>query len=264
MSEENSKVEQDELDNVSPVISTDEDDSVTQTQSSNTTRKEPRNLTKLVIVASILALGIIALVIGYPEYHITKTQSALREHNLKLARKHVDSLRAFPFTNKAQINFLTARLERRRGDYDKMNQFLEEAQAAGFDPVMIQRERILAAAQTANLELAESRLPDLLNDPRGDEREICEAYIIGYLQFQQHDAALQLADAWQNDFPEDARPHFLEGVIQKSLFNHKLAEEAYRRALEIDPEYYQAAARHRRRITNIERYRTSDSIPEDG
>ena len=106
MSEENSKVEQDELDNVSPVISTDEDDSVTQTQSSNTTRKEPRNLTKLVIVASILALGIIALVIGYPEYHITKTQSALREHNLKLARKHVDSLRAFPFTNKAQINFL--------------------------------------------------------------------------------------------------------------------------------------------------------------
>ena len=241
MSEENSKVEQDELDNVSPVISTDEDDSVTQTQSSNTTRKEPRNLTKLVIVASILALGIIALVIGYPEYHITKTQSALREHNLKLARKHVDSLRAFPFTNKAQINFLTARLERRRGDYDKMNQFLEEAQAAGFDPVMIQRERILAAAQTANLELAESRLPDLLNDPRGDEREICEAYIIGYLQFQQHDAALQLADAWQNDFPEDARPHFLEGVIQKSLFNHKLAEEAYRRALEIDPEYYQAA-----------------------
>ena len=48
-------------------------------------------------------------------------------------------------------------------------------------------------------------------------------------------------EACQNDLPEDARPHFLEGVIQKSLFNHKLAEEAYRRALEIDPEYYQAA-----------------------
>ena len=201
----------------------------------------PRTFSKLVTIATVVALLIICVVVYYPEYHIENVQSALREHNLELAKKHVDKLQAFPFTNKAEVHFLTARLERRRGDYDQMNTFLEKAQVEGYDQIMIQRERILAAAQAANLEMAQPKLPELLNDPRGDEREICEAYIIGYLQFQQHDAALQLADAWQNDFPEDARPHFLEGVIQKSLFNHKQAEEAYRKALEIDPEYYQAA-----------------------
>ncbi|MBA62756.1 MAG: hypothetical protein CMJ76_10375 [Planctomycetaceae bacterium] len=203
--------------------------------------RAPRNLSKLVFISTVLALLIIAVVIWYPEHHISQVQAALREHNLEVAKQHVNKLQAFPLSNKAEVHFLTARLERRRGDYDQMNAFLEKAQAEGYDPVRIQRERILAAAQAANLELAQPKLPELLNDPRGDEREICEAYIIGYLQFQQHNAALQLADAWQNDFPEDARPHFLEGVIQKSLFNHKQAEEAYRRALEIDPEYYQAA-----------------------
>ncbi len=201
----------------------------------------PHNLSKLVVIGTTIALLIIGVVVFYPEYHIRNIQAALRDHNLELAKSHVDSLQAFPFTNKAEVHFLTARLERRRGDYDQMNAFLEQAQAEGYDAVMIQRERILAAAQAANLEMAQPKLAELLNDPRGDEREICEAYIIGFLQFQQHSAALQLVDAWQNDFPEDARPHFLEGVIEKSLFNHKEAEEAYRKALEIDPEYYQAA-----------------------
>jgi len=201
----------------------------------------PHNLSKLVVIGTTIALLIIGVVVFYPEYHISNIQTALRDHNLELAKSHVDSLQAFPFTNKAEVHFLTARLERRRGDYDQMNAFLEQAQAEGYDAVMIQRERILAAAQAANLEMAQPKLAELLNDPRGDEREICEAYIIGFLQFQQHSAALQLVDAWQNDFPEDARPHFLEGVIEKSLFNYKEAEEAYRKALEIDPEYYQAA-----------------------
>jgi len=201
----------------------------------------PHNLSKLVVIGTTIALLIIGVVVFYPEYHISNIQTALRDHNLELAKSHVDSLQAFPFTNKAEAHFLTARLERRRGDYDQMNAFLEQAQAEGYDAVMIQRERILAAAQAANLEMAQPKLAELLNDPRGDEREICEAYIIGFLQFQQHSAALQLVDAWQNDFPEDARPHFLEGVIEKSLFNYKEAEEAYRKALEVDPEYYQAA-----------------------
>jgi len=201
----------------------------------------PHNLSKLVVIGTTIALLIIGVVVFYPEYHISNIQTALRDHNLELAKSHVDSLQAFPFTNKAEVHFLTARLERRRGDYDQMNAFLEQAQAEGYDAVMIQRERILAAAQAANLEMAQPKLAELLNDPRGDEREICEAYIIGFLQFQQHSAALQLVDAWQNDFPEDARPHFLEGVIEKSLFNYKEAEEAYRKALEVDPEYYQAA-----------------------
>ena len=203
--------------------------------------QKSHNLSKLVVIGTAVALLIIGVVVYYPEYHLSNIHAALRDHNLELAKSHVDSLQAFPFTNKAEVHFLTARLERRRGDYDQMNAFLEQAEAEGYDSVMIQRERILAAAQAANLELAQPKLPELLNDPRGDEREICEAYIIGFLQFQQHSAALQLVDAWQNDFPEDARPHFLQGVIEKSLFNHKEAEEAYRKALEIDPEYYQAA-----------------------
>ena len=237
MSEEISEVEQEVIETDAALESTDD----AARQDSQSTTKPPRNLNRLVLIATGLALLIIAVFVGYPEYHMAQTQAALLEHDLETAREHVDALRSFPFTNKAKIYFLTARLERRRGDYDKMNAFLAQAQDAGFDSVMVQRERVLAAAQAANLDMAQPKLPELLNDPRGDEREICEAYIIGFLQYQQHDAALQLAAAWQSDFPDDARPHYLEGVIQKSLFNHKLAEEAYRRALEINPKYYQAA-----------------------
>ncbi|MEC9095938.1 MAG: tetratricopeptide repeat protein [Planctomycetota bacterium] len=246
MADDNPEIEQDSINQETVPTQTDQESKVAETteatqQDEQNASNAPRNLSKLVIFATVIALLIISVVIWYPESHISQVRTALLEHNLELAKTHLDKLQAFPLRNKAEVHFLTARLERRRGDYDQMNAYLELAQAEGYDPVRIQRERILAAAQAANLEVAQPKLPELLNDPRGDEREICEAYIIGYLQFQQHEAALQLADAWQNDFPEDARPHFLEGVIQKSLFNYKQSEEAYRRALEINPKYYQAA-----------------------
>ena len=119
--------------------------------------KSPRTFSKLVTIATVVALLIICVVVYYPEYHIGNVQSALREHNLELAKKHVDKLQAFPFTNKAEVHFLTARLERRRGDYDQMNTFLKKAQAEGYDQIMIERERILAAAQAANLEMAQPK-----------------------------------------------------------------------------------------------------------
>ncbi len=240
MSDENQEIEPEVLQQQDTTEPSNEDPNGS-TEGSRTANKSPRPLTKLVIIGTTLALLIIAFLVGYPEYHISQVQDALRKHDLELAKSHIEKLRALPLPNKAEIHFLTARLERKIGDYNKMNEFLEQAREEGFDLVMIQRERILAAAQAANLDVAQPRLPELLNDPRGDEREICEAFIVGYLQFQRHDAALQLVEAWQNDFPDDARPHFLEGVIQKSLFNHKLAEEAYRKALEIDPTYFPAA-----------------------
>ena len=59
--------------------------------------KRPRTFSKLVTIATVVALLIICVVVYYPEYHIGNVQSALREHNLELAKKHVDKLQAFPF-----------------------------------------------------------------------------------------------------------------------------------------------------------------------
>jgi tetratricopeptide (TPR) repeat protein len=122
-----------------------------------------------------------------------------------------------------------------------MNKYLKLAQDAGYDPEMIARERVLASAQSADLDTARPHLARLLEDPRGDEREICEAFVIGFIQFQLNDSAIELVRAWQQDFPSDARPHYLEGIIYKSININKEAEQCFLNALKVDPKYYAAA-----------------------
>ncbi|MEC7567218.1 MAG: tetratricopeptide repeat protein [Planctomycetota bacterium] len=197
--------------------------------------------TGLMIVAGILASIFVGGMYFATTYPINQAKHNLLNHRLDSAGEWLDTAGKIPFIKKSEIHFLMARLERRRGDYRAMSELLELASSEGYDGEMISRERILAAAQSADLDKAQPALSMLLADPRGDEREICEAYIIGFLQFQMHEAALQLIRAWQIDFPKDPRPHFLQGVIENSLHNTKEAEKCFHAALKIDPKYYAAA-----------------------
>jgi tetratricopeptide (TPR) repeat protein len=197
--------------------------------------------TRLVTIAVTLA----ALLVGGSYYATTYTlneaKANLLDHKLEIAQEWIAFAQKVPFVKKSEIHFLTARLERRKGNYRQMSKYLELAQDAGYDPEMIARERILASAQSADLDKSRPHLAKLLEDPRGDEREICEAYVIGFIQFQLNDSAIELVRAWQKDFPSDARPHYLEGVIYKSMSINKQAEQCFLNALKVDPKYYAAA-----------------------
>jgi tetratricopeptide (TPR) repeat protein len=174
-------------------------------------------------------------------YPLNEAKASLLDHKLEIAQEWITFAQKVPFVKKSEIHFLTARLERRKGNYRQMSKYLDLAQEAGYDLEMVARERILASAQSADLDKARPHLSKLLEDPRGDEREICEAFVIGFIQFQLNDSAIELVRAWQQDFPSDARPHYLEGIIYKSIGVNKEAEQCFLNALKVDPKYYAAA-----------------------
>lgn len=141
----------------------------------------------------------------------------------------------------AEIKFLRARLSRHRGKLRNMQQYLVAAREAGYDFKKLDREQTLARAQLGEMRGAESRLAELLSDPQGDETEICNAFIQGYLQIQQYEAASRLLNSWADDFPNDPRPLFLRGTVQMNMEFWKEAEQDFRKALELDPKHYLSA-----------------------
>ncbi len=142
---------------------------------------------------------------------------------------------------KADLEFLKARLARHQGEVRNMQKHLMAAQEAGFDMSKVTREQTLAQAQLGHMRDAEKRLAQLLSDPQGDEPEICYAFIQGYLQIQQYDAARRLLKGWSDDFPQDPRPLFLRGTVEMNMELWKEAEQDYRKALQLDPNHHQSA-----------------------
>ena len=218
--------------------SIEQQSTVATTPSSPVKSNRATHLVTIAITLAALLAGGSYFAATYP---INQAKANLLNHKLEIAQEWITFAQKVPFVKKSEIHFFTARLERRKGDYSQMSKYLGLAQDAGYDPEMITRERILASAQSADLDTAQPHFANLLEDPRGDEREICEAFVIGFLQYQLNDRAIELVRAWQQDFPSDARPHYLEGIIYTSMDRYKEAEQCFLNALKVDPKYYGAA-----------------------
>ena len=173
-------------------------------------------------------------------YSQMKTRSLIAQRNPEEARLWVGWANSFSWRSKTN-EFLLARCSRKIGDYQSFNRYLLRAHALGYDPVLLQREEWLAMAQSGGLDKSEPHLSDLLLDPRGDGQEILEAYVIGYLLIQQYAGAEELLKAWADAYPHDPLPWYLRGVVYRDLAQWKSAESAFRRTLEIEPDYYEAS-----------------------
>ena len=134
----------------------------------------------------------------------------------------------------AEVHFLLARTHRRLGNVDKVQPLLRRAQQLGGDPDRAQRETWMTLAQSGMLREAEPHLAGLLTDSRDDGADICEAYVQGYFSNLRVHEALQLLDAWQRDFPDDAQSYFMRGYLLQTLTSWPEAAAAYRRGLELD------------------------------
>jgi tetratricopeptide (TPR) repeat protein len=135
---------------------------------------------------------------------------------------------------------LKARLARRQNRMDEVPRFLTEAQRRGAAVDLLQREQWLALAQSGRMREAEPHLEKLLLDPRDDGAEICEAFVIGYLLTYRINRVEALLSAWSSDFPRDPLPHLIRARVLRSYNGWKDAEEAYRLALERDPDNAEA------------------------
>lgn len=139
----------------------------------------------------------------------------------------------------AQTEFLRARACRRLGRWDEVTKHLMNAASLGGDRIMLQREDWLMKAQSGQMMLVHNQRNQMLLDPRGETEEICEAYVLGYISIQHFNEATRLIESWSADYPDNAEPHYLQGLILAEENKLRLAEESFKKALRITPDHFQ-------------------------
>lgn len=161
-------------------------------------------------------------------------RSALVDHRMEDALEWLETAHWMDGPS-AEIEFYQARAFRNLGQFNQCHDHLQNALDRGLDPEMVRREQWLAFAQSGQMHKAEPYLKQLLNDPRGDEREICEAYVVGYVRVHDLTSASLILESWKKDFPEDYRPWLLLGKINLRETRWETAYEELLRAWELNP-----------------------------
>jgi tetratricopeptide (TPR) repeat protein len=133
-----------------------------------------------------------------------------------------------------ESRFLAARSFRRIGDMSTARRCLKESQEQGYSRTALEREGWLILAQAGAINRVESKLRRMLVSPGEDAREICEAYVCGYLLNYRFDDAMGLLGAWQADFPLDTQPLLIRGQCLEHSRQFGMAAEVYESALKID------------------------------
>lgn len=143
-------------------------------------------------------------------------------------------------SNNADTRLMLARLARRRGDLATMTDHLRDARSLAENDARISREFALADAQQSKLAAIEPMLNRWLLQQDADSAEICDAYVNGLVAASRFEMAERVLDAWQNDFPDDPRPHYRRGRMLQHFDRLSDAEAAYRAAIALKPDYFSA------------------------
>lgn len=166
------------------------------------------------------------------QYHCSRARRCLHDRDNRQALRELrTALRLAP--NDTEVLLLLARTHRRLGNLEQMSAFLRRAEQLGGDPSRAERETWMAWAQSGRLREAEPHLAELLTDLRDDGADVCEAYVQGYFSNLRVNEALQLLDAWERDFPDDAQSYFMRGYLMQTLRRWPEAATAYRSGLEL-------------------------------
>lgn len=142
-----------------------------------------------------------------------------------------------------EMELLSARMHRRQGRTSEMEESLRRAVRSGVDPKLASLERALVVAQSGNLDSVESQLFDALRNGVGDAAEISDAYANGLAILSRFDQALKILAAWRTDYPQDPRPLYRMGRIYEHQAVWDKAEDYYREAIKVAPQY--CSARYR-------------------
>ena len=135
-----------------------------------------------------------------------------------------------------EIALARVRAYRRLRQFDRVRSQLLQARTAGVPVRRLEREQWLTLAQSGQLEQVEAKLPLLLNDSEIDVRDVCEAYVTGFLLTARSGQALELIVPWLADFPRDAQAYYLQGQAHIFGRHYLEAEAALRKARELAPE----------------------------
>lgn len=135
-----------------------------------------------------------------------------------------------------ELHLWAARACRHSGRFADVSDHLNAARDLGADLKRVQREQQLTLAHSGRLAEVEHHLARLLSSADESTDEVCHAFCVGYLLNLRVPEALQLIEAWEKDFPEDPRPHFMRGNAYELLNRSSDAVQAFRKGLAIAPD----------------------------
>lgn len=190
-------------------------------------------------ILTVVLVGLGTLIVWkLPDWRLQRTLN-LASHELKnrdaaAALRHLDVARKLAPQNGEEA-LLRSRAYRRQGRFDDVRASLIEAQGRGISRARIQREELLALAQSGQMLEAAPRLSELLVNPGDDGADICEAYANGFFLAFRFAEAFELLAAWESDFPNDPQPHMFRGLYFVSNSAWSDARTSYQKAYAIAP-----------------------------
>ena len=192
----------------------------------------------VIVLVAVLSVGWLS---GLPSWWVRQSvvnAIVRRDYDVAWNRLKLASLLE---ADNPETEFLIARLERKRTNFDQVRRHLQRAAAAGLDSGRVHREELLVTAQTGQLSEIISELDQLLINHSDDGAEICDAYANGLLINGQITEAESLIQQWQQAFPDDPQPDYLLGRIAEFSGNMPGAESWYRKSFKKNEQYFIAA-----------------------
>ncbi|MBL8817908.1 MAG: tetratricopeptide repeat protein [Planctomyces sp.] len=175
----------------------------------------------------------------WPQLFHIPAERALSQHRAADAVYWIDWADAIQSEN-PDTALLRVRAVRRMGIPQAIDEAMAEAQRRGVNPRSLQRERILYAAQSGRMRQCDPLLSSLLTDISGDNKDVCLAYVTGYLRNQRTSDALLLIDAWMKDAPEDGYPWLIRARIRRVQQDLVAAEKDLGETLQRSPGWIEA------------------------
>jgi predicted Zn-dependent protease len=198
---------------------------------------ERRRIVRLAALLAVAGAGLIALAVRYwPESHLYRARKALDRHDYAAARLSLDRyLESRP--DNAEAHLLLAQLDRRSNNYAEAAKHLDACRRLGGRADAIDLERALALVQSGvyNADLDALCLRHL-QQKDADEYVILEALSQCYTKTYRLKEALACLEAMLVLQPDSGYALRRRAWVYTQSDQQDLAEDDYRRAMEIDPQ----------------------------
>lgn len=165
-----------------------------------------------------------------------RTEANLNQRDYAYATRWLERSRWLGRKADARLGLLQLRIARGQKQYREVERLLPEAARLRAPRAEVERERLLALAQTGQFDAMQGHWEQLLADPRSDGPEIARAYYSWLMLRHELTQAEQTLKLWHADYPDDPEPLALAGRYYEAMVDWQAAEESYRKAHTLAPE----------------------------
>jgi tetratricopeptide (TPR) repeat protein len=216
-------------------------------------------LSRIAVRAGCAATALGLVVYFWSDVCLWRADACLIQRNHPAAATWVKRSQWFRRETDARTCLMQIRIARRRQDFREVEHKLHEAVQLGAPGLEVQRERLLAMAQTNQFAAMQGQWALLLSQQRDDGPDIARAYYSWSMLNHNLDQAEKVLKLWHQDEPRDAEPMFLLGRFYEAQANWAGAEDSYRSAFALAPgnDEYRLALANALQV----RLKTDEAVP---